>query len=105
MNALKNVKAGLKELRSEADAIIYSPSTTALNGFAAAARSRAFKEALDLIELEELSEELDHEHSVYMNTPNGTPCFIVGGLTKAEALIVKSNLEDASNCKVWTEAQ
>ncbi|QNO01136.1 hypothetical protein [Mycobacterium phage CELFI] len=53
-NNLENVKAELKKLRAKADDIIYSPSTTALNGFAAAARSRAFKEAIDLVEIEEL---------------------------------------------------
>lgn len=58
-SCLENVKTGLKKLRAEADDIIYNPSTTALSGFAAAARSRAFKEALDLIELEELIQEMD----------------------------------------------
>ncbi|QFG14370.1 hypothetical protein PBI_TOURACH_127 [Mycobacterium phage Tourach] len=58
MGNLENVKAGIKKLREEADAIIYNPGTTALDGFAAASRSSAFREALDLIELEELSQEL-----------------------------------------------
>lgn len=33
------------------------------------------------------------ECEVWITNGNGTDCFIVGGLTRAEALIVKDNIE------------
>lgn len=44
-------------------------------------------------------------HEVWITNGNGTDCFIVGGLTRTEALIVKDNIEYGIDVLAWTRPE